>query len=112
MTPLLPAGLPESPGCERRPAGCWCDSLVLEVILQGLGQRKALDLLEPLPAQRQAGRTPAQVHQRKRFSCRCGEEEEKQVNDVVRASVTTKVNCFTVIESQREEVSCCGLVFS
>lgn len=41
---------------------CWCQSLVLEVIFQRLGQREALDLLKPVPAQRQAGRSPTQVH--------------------------------------------------
>lgn len=115
MTPLLPPasrwGLDAAPGRERRPAGCWCGSLVLEVILQGLGQRQALDLLEPLPAQRHAGRTPAQVHQRERFSCRSGEAEEEKVNDVVRVSVMPKVKRLAVLESQRADVICRGLVF-
>lgn len=115
MTPLLPPAPPASPGLSAAPgpAGCWCGSLVLEVILQGLGQRQALDLLESLPAQRQAGRASAQVHQGERFSCRCGEaEEEEKVNDVVRASVVRKVDRLAVTESQRADVSCRGLVFS
>ena len=41
---------------------CWCQSLVLEVIFQRLGQREALDLLKPVSTQRQAGRSPTQVH--------------------------------------------------
>lgn len=48
---------PCSPTCP-----CWCQSLVLEVILEGLRQREALDLLKSLPTHRQAGRTPTQVH--------------------------------------------------
>lgn len=47
---------------------CWCQSLVLEVIFQRLGQGEALDLLKPIPTQRQAGRSPAQVHEREGFS--------------------------------------------
>lgn len=47
---------------------CWCQSLVLEVIFEGLRQREAFNLLKPLPAQCQTGGTPAQVHQRKRLS--------------------------------------------
>lgn len=54
--------------CLRGPL-CWCQSLVLEVIFQRLGQREALDLLKPIPAQRQAGRSPTQVHEREGFSC-------------------------------------------
>lgn len=62
-------------GCLPRPFGqcrvqwfclrgrlCWCQSLVLEVIFQRLGQREPLDLLKPIPTQRQAGRSPTQVH--------------------------------------------------
>lgn len=41
---------------------CWGQSLVLEVIFQRLWQREALDLLKPVPTQRQAGRSPTQVH--------------------------------------------------
>lgn len=52
---------------------CWYQSLVLEVIFQRLGQGEALNLLQPVPTQRQAGCTSTQVHQRKRFSCGVGD---------------------------------------
>lgn len=47
---------------------CWCQSLVLEVIFEGLGQRKALNFLKPFPTQRQAGRTSTQVLEREGLS--------------------------------------------
>lgn len=46
----------------------WCQSLVLEVFFEGLGQREPLDLLQPVPTQRHAGGTSTQVHQRQRLS--------------------------------------------
>lgn len=59
----------------------WCQSLVLEVIFEGLRQREALNLLKPLPTHRQAGRTPTQVHQRKRLSWREGQRDCNTLED-------------------------------
>lgn len=54
----------------------WAWSLVLEVALQSLRQRQRLDVMDALPAQRQPGRPPAQVHQGEGLRCGGGGETQ------------------------------------
>lgn len=67
----------------------WCQSLVLEVFFEGLGQREPLDLLQPVPTQRHAGGTSTQVHQRQGLSW--GEARTQRSGKLV-SYVTTRLH--------------------
>lgn len=85
-----------SPACACRAE----QSLVLEVVFQGLRQWKSLDVMDAFPTQSESGYSSAQIHEGERLRCKGENKREKKLGSNRAAAASRLRIRFSPTEAQ------------